>query len=86
MSIIDMCKNTLKQFKEAPEYQDYQNEVKETYNKVTMDDFVYHEKLSDLDVGMIMHVSKKSTQREYGIEGNFKFVYTYIMYSDESVS
>ena len=62
----DMIQNTLVRFKNSPEYEIYKKEIKDTYNKVTVEDFEYMELLGSGGFGRVVHARKKSTGKHYG--------------------
>ncbi|RHY27415.1 hypothetical protein DYB32_006791 [Aphanomyces invadans] len=61
----DMCRNTYHRFKSSPEFDLYKLELKDTYNKVTVDDFDYLELLGSGGFGRVVHARKKSTGKHY---------------------
>lgn len=69
--VADMCQNTLLRFKTTPEYEAYKKDVKDTYNKVTVDDFEYLELLGSGGFGRVVHARKKSTGKHYGASGDW---------------
>jgi hypothetical protein len=66
MCFDDMCQNTFHRFKAAPEFTQYKTELRDTYNKVTVDDFDYLEVLGSGGFGRVVHARKKSTGKHYG--------------------
>lgn len=67
--LSDMYQSTFVRFKASAEYSLYRNEVKETYNRVTVDDFEYLELLGSGGFGRVVHARKKSTGKHYGTSG-----------------
>ncbi|OQR92142.1 protein kinase [Achlya hypogyna] len=72
MCFDDMCKNTYHRFKSSPEYDLYKLELKDTYNKVTVDDFDYLELLGSGGFGRVVHARKKSTGKHYAMKIQLK--------------
>ncbi|TYZ66726.1 hypothetical protein PybrP1_007512 [[Pythium] brassicae (nom. inval.)] len=70
--VNDMCHNTFMRFKTTPEYEVYKHDVKETYNKVTVEDFEYLELLGSGGFGRVVHARKKSTGKHYAIKIQLK--------------
>lgn len=70
--IEDMYQNTFLRFKAAPEYESYKKEVKDTYNKVTVEDFEYLELLGSGGFGRVVHARKKSTGKHYAMKIQLK--------------
>uniref|UniRef100_K3X895 Protein kinase domain-containing protein n=1 Tax=Globisporangium ultimum (strain ATCC 200006 / CBS 805.95 / DAOM BR144) TaxID=431595 RepID=K3X895_GLOUD len=70
--VNDMCQNTFLRFKTTPEYDAYKKDVKDTYNKVTVEDFEYLELLGSGGFGRVVHARKKSTGKHYAIKIQLK--------------
>ncbi|KAF0774519.1 hypothetical protein AaE_001779, partial [Aphanomyces astaci] len=68
----DMCRNTYHRFKSSPEFDLYKLELKDTYNKVTVDDFDYLELLGSGGFGRVVHARKKSTGKHYAMKIQLK--------------
>ncbi|CAK4141640.1 unnamed protein product [Aphanomyces euteiches] len=68
----DMCRNTYHRFKTSPEFDLYKLELKDTYNKVTVDDFDYLELLGSGGFGRVVHARKKSTGKHYAMKIQLK--------------
>lgn len=68
----DMIQNTFLRFKSSPEYEEYKKEIKDTYNKVTVDDFEFLELLGSGGFGRVVHARKKSTGKHYAIKIQLK--------------
>ncbi|KAF1330525.1 Agc protein kinase, partial [Globisporangium splendens] len=63
--VNDMCQNTFLRFKTTPEYDAYKKDVKDTYNKVTVEDFEYLELLGSGGFGRVVHARKRSMGKHY---------------------
>ncbi|KAJ0412063.1 hypothetical protein ATCC90586_004609 [Pythium insidiosum] len=64
--------NTYVRFKASPEYDVYKKEMKDTYNKVTVEDFEYLELLGSGGFGRVVHARKKSTGKHYAMKIQLK--------------
>jgi hypothetical protein len=64
--VADMCQNTFMRFKASHEYETFKKDLKDTYNKVTIEDFEYLELLGSGGFGRVVHARKKSTGKHYG--------------------
>lgn len=72
LCIMDMCRNTYKLFKESVQYELYKQEIKSTYNRVTVDDFEYLDLLGSGGFGRVVHAVKKSTGKHYAMKIQLK--------------
>ncbi|RLN14285.1 hypothetical protein BBO99_00002872 [Phytophthora kernoviae] len=70
--VADMCKSTFLRFKTSPEYEAYKKDLKDTYNKVTIEDFEYLELLGSGGFGRVVHARKKSTGKHYAMKIQLK--------------
>ncbi|DAZ95600.1 TPA: hypothetical protein N0F65_006086 [Lagenidium giganteum] len=70
--VMDMYQNTFLRFKSTPEYESFKKEVKDTYNKVTVEDFEYLELLGSGGFGRVVHARKKSTGKHYAMKIQLK--------------
>ncbi|TMW58660.1 hypothetical protein Poli38472_010219 [Pythium oligandrum] len=68
----DMVQNTYLRFKTSSEYDIYKKEMKDTYNKVTVEDFEYLELLGSGGFGRVVHARKKSTGKHYAMKIQLK--------------
>ncbi|GBG31862.1 Protein kinase, putative [Hondaea fermentalgiana] len=64
----EMADNTFRRFKSSPEYDEYIKRKKATYNHVDVDDFEYLDFIGQGAFGLVAHVKKKSTGKEYAIK------------------
>lgn len=72
LCLNDMCQNTFKLFKKSPQYEEYRNEIKTTYNLVTVDDFDYMQLIGSGGFGRVVHAVKKSTRKHYAMKIQLK--------------
>ncbi|KAL7694474.1 putative GPCR kinase, protein kinase-like domain superfamily, RGS domain, RGS domain superfamily [Plasmopara halstedii] len=70
--VADMCQNTFIRFKASPEYEAFKKDLKDTYNKVTIEDFEYLEVLGSGGFGRVVHARKKSTGKHYAMKIQLK--------------
>ncbi|RLN14643.1 hypothetical protein BBJ28_00020285 [Nothophytophthora sp. Chile5] len=70
--VADMCQSTFLRFKVTPEYEAYKRDLKDTYNKVTIEDFEYLELLGSGGFGRVVHARKKSTGKHYAMKIQLK--------------
>ncbi|KAG3163633.1 hypothetical protein C6341_g12893 [Phytophthora cactorum] len=70
--VTDMCQNTFMRFKSSPEYEALKKDLKDTYNKVTIEDFEYLELLGSGGFGRVVHARKKSTGKHYAMKIQLK--------------
>jgi len=64
----EMYLNSYMPFKKTIEFQELQDALKESYNKVNVDDFEYIAKLGVGGFGRVVHVRKKSTGKHYAMK------------------
>ena len=66
---LEMYHNIFKPFRDsAEEYLSLMKELKNKYNRVTVDDFDYIGKLGEGGFGLVVHVKKKSTGKHYAMK------------------
>ncbi|KAE9253620.1 hypothetical protein PF002_g3236 [Phytophthora fragariae] len=70
--VADMCQNTFMRFKASSEYETFKKDLKDTYNKVTIEDFEYLELLGSGGFGRVVHARKKSTGKHYAMKIQLK--------------
>ncbi|CAM9198692.1 unnamed protein product, partial [Hapterophycus canaliculatus] len=68
----DMFYNTFQRFVTSPEYTKMRNDIKNAYNKVCPEDFLYIERIGEGGFGRVVHVKKKSTQSHYAMKIQLK--------------
>ena len=69
---LEMYLNTYMPFKRTDMFKDLTKVMKETYNKVNIDDFEYIAKLGVGGFGRVVHVKKKSTGKHYAMKTQLK--------------
>uniref|UniRef100_A0A7S1U415 Protein kinase domain-containing protein n=1 Tax=Phaeomonas parva TaxID=124430 RepID=A0A7S1U415_9STRA len=72
MVFVDIYHNTFIPFKRSDKYEEYRKEIRETYNKVSVDDFEYMEKLGEGGFGRVVHCRKISTGKHYAMKIQLK--------------
>eukprot|EP00903_Cladosiphon_okamuranus_P006169 g6066.t4 len=68
----EMFYNTFQRFVDAPEYSQMHADIKNAYNKVCPNDFLYIERIGEGGFGRVVHVKKKSTQLHYAMKIQLK--------------
>ncbi|CAM9745343.1 unnamed protein product, partial [Phaeothamnion confervicola] len=68
----EMYINTYQNFIKSDVYASMRSSVRNTYNKVAMEDFDYIELLGEGGFGKVLHVRKKSTGRHYAMKIQLK--------------
>ncbi|CAM9358055.1 unnamed protein product, partial [Pylaiella littoralis] len=68
----EMFYNTFQRFAISPEYAQMHAHIKNAYNKVCPDDFLYIERIGEGGFGRVVHVKKKTTQSHYAMKIQLK--------------
>ncbi|CAM9966990.1 unnamed protein product [Ascophyllum nodosum] len=68
----EMFYNTFQRFVDSPEYARMHEDIKNAYNKVCPDDFLYMERIGEGGFGRVWHVKKKSTGKHYAMKIQLK--------------
>ena len=58
---LEVYNNIFQRFRKTEEYTKMKNEIRQTYNRVRVDDFDYMKKLGEGGFGMVVHCRKKTT-------------------------
>jgi len=69
---VDMYHNIFVRFKATEYYPQMKERMRSTYNRVTVSDFDYIEKLGEGGFGRVIHVRKISTQKHYAMKIQLK--------------
>eukprot|EP01031_Cornospumella_fuschlensis_P034683 gene34683-41999_t len=65
---LDMYSNIYLPFKQTPEFQQLNQQLKNKYNSVRVSDFDYYNKLGEGGFGFVVHCRKKSTGKHYAMK------------------
>ncbi|CAM9270961.1 unnamed protein product, partial [Scytosiphon promiscuus] len=68
----EMFYNTFQRFVASPDYTKMRDDIKNAYNKVCPEDFLYIERIGEGGFGRVVHVKKKSTQSHYAMKIQLK--------------
>lgn len=60
--------NIYQRFKKSDDYSKMKAEIKQSYNRVKVDDFDYMKKLGEGGFGMVVHCRKKTTGKHYAMK------------------
>lgn len=72
---LDMYSNIYLPFKQTPEFQQLNQQLKNKYNSVRISDFDYYNKLGEGGFGFVVHCRKKSTGKHYAMKIQTKVNY-----------